>query len=142
MRTLKQALKHDFKLIKVHKAMGFYQKAWMKPNIDMNIDLRKEAKNNFEKKMFFKLMINAVFGKPMENVRNHRDIKLVTADKRRNQLVSEPSHDAMKRFSENLVAIEMRKTKVKMNKPIYVGMAILDISQTLMYEFLVYETKV
>ena len=80
-------------------------------------------------------MNNAVSGKPMENVRKRRDIKLVTTDKRRNQLVSEPNYHTIKWFSENLVAIEMKKTKVKMNKPIYVGMAILDISKTLMYEF-------
>ena len=80
-------------------------------------------------------MINAVFGKPMENVRKHRDIKLVTTDKRRNQLVSEPNYHAMEWFSENLVTIEMRKAKVKMNKPIYLGMAILNTSKILMYEF-------
>ena len=88
-------------------------------------------------------MINAVFGKSIENVRKHRDIKLVTTDKRRSQLVSEPNYHAIKWFSENLVAIEMRKAKVKMNKPIYRGMAILDkiliikilISKILMYEF-------
>ena len=71
----------------------------------------------------------------MENVRKHRDIKLVTTDKRRNQLVSEPNYHTTKYFSENLLAIEMKKTKVKMNKPIYLGMSILDISKTLMYEF-------
>ena len=80
-------------------------------------------------------MNNAAFGKPMENVRKHRDIKLVTTDKGRNKLVSEPNYRAIKSCSENLVAVEMRKIKVKMNKPIYVGMAILDISKTLMYEF-------
>ena len=100
----------------------------------MNTELRKKAKNDFEK-YFFKLMNNGVFGKPMEKVRKRRDIKLVTTDKRRNKLVSEPNYHAIKCFSENLVAIEMRKTKVKMNKPIYVGMTILDISKTLMYEF-------
>ena len=100
----------------------------------MNIKLRKEAKNDF-KKDFFKLMINAVFGKPMENVRKHRDIKLVTTDKRRNQLVSEPNYHAIEWFSENLAAIEMRKAKVKMNKPIYIGMGILDISKILICEF-------
>ena len=78
---------------------------------------------------------NAVFGKTMENVRKHRDIKLVTTDKRRNQLASEPNYHTTKYFSENLMAIEMKKTKVKMNKPIYLGMSILDISKTLMYEF-------
>ena len=71
----------------------------------------------------------------MENVRKHRDIKLVTTNKRRNQLASEPNYHTTKYFSENLMAIEMKKTKVKMNKPIYLGMSILDISKTLMYEF-------
>ena len=130
---------HGLKLKKVHKILHFTQKAWLKPYIKMNVQLRMEAKNDFER-VFFKLMNNAVFGKPMENVRKHRDIKLVTTDKGRNNLVSEPNYHAIKWFSENLklkfeMAIEMRKTKVKMNKPIYVGMAILDISKTLMYEF-------
>ena len=80
-------------------------------------------------------MNNAVFGKTMENVRKHRDIKLVTTDEKRNKLVSEPNYHTTKQFSENLLAIEMKKTKVKMNKPIYLGMSILDISKTLMYEF-------
>ena len=80
-------------------------------------------------------MDNAVFGKTMENVRKHRDIKLVTTDKRRNQLASEPNYHTTKYFSENLMAIEMKKIKVKMNKPVYLGMSILDLSKTLMYEF-------
>ena len=100
----------------------------------MNTKLRIKAKNEFEKD-FFELMNNAVFGKTMENVRKHRDIKLVTTDKRRNQLASEPNYHTTKHFSDNLMAIEMKKTKVKMNKPIYLGMSILDISKTLMYEF-------
>ena len=100
----------------------------------MNTELRKKAKNDFEKD-FFKLMNNAVFGKTMENLRKHRDIRLVTTDKRRNQLVSEPNYYAIKCFSENLVAIEMKKTKIKMNKPIYLGLSLLEISKILMYEF-------
>ena len=100
----------------------------------MNTKLRKEAKNDFEKD-FFKLVNNSVFGKTMENVRKHRDIKLVTTDEKRNKLVSETNYHTTKRFSENLLAIKMKKTKVKMNKPIYLGMSILDISQTLMYKF-------
>ena len=79
-------------------------------------------------------MNNAVFGKTMKNVRNHRDIKLVTTDKRRNQLVLEPNYHTTKWFSENLLAIEMKKTKVKMNKPVYLGLSILEIIKTLMYE--------
>ena len=96
--------------------------------------LGKEAKNDFEKD-FLKLMNNDFFGKAMENVRKHKDIKLVTTDKRRNQLASEPNYHTIKCFSENLMTIEMKTTKVKMNKPIYLGMSILDISKTLMYEF-------
>ena len=86
----------------------------------MNTKLRTEAKNDFEKD-FFKLMNNSVFGKTMENVWNHRDIKLVTSENRRNKLVSEPNYHTTKHFSEDLQAIEMRKTKVIMNKPVYLG---------------------
>ena len=80
-------------------------------------------------------MCNAVFGKSMEQVRNHRDIRLVTTDKKRCQLVSEPNYHTAKRFSEDLIAIEMKNTEIKMNKPIYLELAKLDISKTLMYEF-------
>ena len=80
-------------------------------------------------------MCNSVFGKTMQNVRKQRDIKLVTADKRRNRLVSEPNYQATKWFSESLLAIEMEKIKVKMDKPIYLELSILDITKTLMYEF-------
>ena len=100
----------------------------------MNTKLRKMAKNVFEK-YFFKLMNNAIFRKTMENVRKHRDIKLVTTNKRRYQLVSGPNYHAIKRFSKNLAAIEMKETKVKMNKLIYLGLSILEISKILMYEF-------
>ena len=100
----------------------------------MNTTLRKEAKNEFEKD-FSKLMNNSVFGKTMENVRNHRDIKLVTTDEQRIKLVSEPNYHATKPFSKNLLAMEMKKTKVILNKPVYLDMSILDISKTLVYEF-------
>ena len=89
----------------------------------MNTKYRKEAKNEFEKD-FFKLMNNSVFGKTMENVRKHRDNKLVTTDEKRRKLVSEPNYHTTKRFSKNLLAMEMKKTKVKMNKPIYIGISI------------------
>ena len=100
----------------------------------MNAKSRTDAKKDFEK-YFFKLMTNAVSGKTMQNVRKHRDNELVTTDKRRNQLASEPNYHTSKYFSENLMATEMKKRNVKMNKPIYLGMSILDISKTLMYEF-------
>ena len=131
---MKQALNHGLKLTKVHSVIEFRQEEWLKPYIDMNTELRKNAKNDFEKD-FFKLMNNSVFGKTMENVRNHRDIKLVISDKRRSILASEPNYHLSKRISKDLMIMEMRKVEVKMNKPIYLGQAILDISKTLMYEF-------
>ena len=132
--ALKQALDHGLKLKKVHTVIEFKQEAWLKPYIDMNTDLRKDAKNDFEKD-FFKLMNNSVFGKTMENVRNHRDMKLVTTNAQRRKYVSEPNYMTSKCFSKDLMAIEMRKTEVLMNKPVCLGQAILDISKTLMYEF-------
>ena len=100
----------------------------------MNTKKTKEAKNEFEKD-FFKLMNNSAFGKTMKNVRNHRDIKLVTTEKQRRKLVSKLNYHTTKKFSENLLDMEMKKTKVKMNKPACLGMSILDISKRLMYEF-------
>ena len=100
----------------------------------MNTKLRKEAKVDFEKD-FFKLMNNAVFGKTMENVRNYRDIKIVMTDKQRNKLASEPNHHTTKCISKDSLTIEMKKTEIKMNKPVCLGQAILDISKILMYEF-------
>ena len=100
----------------------------------MNSELRKLVKDDFEKDLF-KLMNNAVFGKTMENIRKHRDIKLVTTNKRRSELVSEPNYHTVNYISEDLTIIEMNKTRVKMNKSIYLGLSILDISKILMYEF-------
>ena len=133
-KSLKKALNQGLILKRVHGIIQFNQKAWLKPYIVMNTSLRKEVKSEFEKD-FFKLMNNSVFGKTMENVRNHRDIKLITTDKRRKRLVSEPNYHSHKKFSDHLMAIEMKKTRVKMTKPLYLGMSILDISKTLMYEF-------
>ena len=100
----------------------------------MNTELRKVAKDDFEKDLF-RLINNAVFGKTMENIRKHRDIKLVTTDIKRDKLVSEPNYHTINYISEDLSIIEMNKTKVKMNKPIYLGLSILEISKILMYEF-------
>ena len=117
IRSLKQALDHGLILKKVHRVIQFNQEAWLKEYIDMNTELRKQVKNDFEKD-FFKLMNNSVLGKTLENVRKHRDIKLVATDKRKNQLPSESNYHTTKWFSENSLAIEMKKTK---------GLSILEI---------------
>ena len=134
INVLKQALDRGLKLIKVHQVIEFDQKAWLKEYINFNTELRKKATNDFEKD-FFKLMNNAVFGKTMEIVRKHRDIKLVKTDKKRNKLVSELNFHTMKLIDDNLAIIEMKKVKIKMNKPIYLGLSILDIYKITMYEF-------
>ena len=98
INALKQVLNQGLILKKVHRPIQFNQEVWLKPYIDMNTKLRKEAKNDFEKD-FFKLMNNAVFRKTMENVRKHRDIKLVTANGKRSKLVSEPNYHTTKHIS-------------------------------------------
>ena len=134
IRALKEALNHGLKLKEVLRVIKFKQKAWLKPYIDINTELRKKAQNDFEKD-FFKLMNNSVFEKTVENVRNFRDIKLVTSDKGGKQLVLQPNYHSHKKISEHLMAIEIKKIGVKMAKPLYLGMSILDISKMLMYEF-------
>ena len=99
-----------------------------------NTKLRQKAKNNLEKD-FLKLMNNAFFGKTLENVRKHRNIKLVTTEMTRNCLVSEPNSHTTKFFTENLLAVEMRKSQILMNKPICLGLSILDLSKTVMHKF-------
>ena len=89
----------------------FNHKTWLKPYIGMNNKLRQKAKKNFEKD-FFKLMNNSVFGKTMENVQRHRNIKLVATERRRNYLVSEPNCHTTNFFKESLLAVEMRKNQV------------------------------
>ena len=134
IRALKQALNNGLILKKVHSVIKFNQEAWLKPYTDKNTKLRKEAKNGFQKYLF-KLMNNSVFGKTMENVRNYRDIKIVTTNKQRNKFASESNYHLTKRISKDLLIMEMKKVEVKMNKPVYLGQAILDISKIRMYEF-------
>ena len=135
MVALKQALDYGLILKKVHRIIKFKQEAWLKPYIDMNTDLRKKAKNEFEKD-FFILMNNSVFGKTMENVRNHRDIKIVTTKKQRKKFASDPNYHTTKYISKDLLIMEMKRVEVKMNKPIYLGQAILDISLAYMCELM------
>ena len=100
----------------------------------MNTELGQKEKNNFEKDLF-KLINNAVFGKTMESVRKHRDIKFVTTGMRRNYLGSEPNYPTAKCFTENLLAIGIIEPQILMNKPVYLGLSILDLTRTVIYEF-------
>ena len=140
IRSSKEVLNHGLKMKRIHKVLKFNQRAWLKSYFDKNTDLRKNAENDFEKDIY-KLMNNAVYGKTMENVRKHRIIKLVNNDKKRNKLASEPNYHTTKWFSENLLALEMKETLVKMNKPIYVGLPILSLSKILMYDYWYNEMK-
>ena len=122
------------KIKKIHRGITFVESPWLKEYIDLNTGLRAKATNTFEKD-FFKLMNNSVFGKTMENIRNRVDIKLITNEKEAKKLISKPNFHHRTIFTENLIAVHMKKTKVYYNKPIYLGMCILDLSKTLMYDF-------
>ena len=125
IKSLQQALILGLKLKKIHRVIEFNQRAWLKPYIDMNTELRKLARNDFEKDLF-KLMNNSVFGKTKENIRKHKDIKLVTTNKKRSKSVSEPNFYAMNLISENLSIIEMKKTIKNKNEQTYL-FRIIDI---------------
>ena len=133
INALNQALKHGLKLKKVHRVIEFQHSQWMKAYIMLNAKLRTAAKNEFEKD-FFKLM-NSVFGKTMKNIRNHKDMKLVTSKRKYQNYVMKPNFKDCFPFSKHLFAVEMGKIEIKMKKPVYLGQAILDLSKTLMYEF-------
>ena len=133
-RNLIQCLKAGMKLKKIHRGIKFMESAWLKPYIDKNTYLRTKAKNNFEKD-FFKLMNNSVFGKTMENIRNRVNVKLVNTKEKLKKLVAKPNYRSCKIFNENLVSVHMKKTSLTMNKPVYLGMCILDLSKIIMFDF-------
>ena len=133
-KNLMQCLKLGMKLKKIHRGIRFTESEWMKSYIDTNAKLRAQAKNNFEKD-FFKLMNNSVFGKTIENIRNRVDVKLVNTEEKFKKLVAKPNFKSWKIFNENLISVHMKKTSLTMNKPVYLGMCILDLSKTLMYDF-------
>ena len=134
VKALKQALDHGLVLERIHRVIQFKQSAWMKEYIDFNTRLRTVAKNDFEKD-FYKLMNNSVFGKTMETIRKHRDIKLVNDKEDYLKQVMKPNFKGGVLMGADLMSCEMGKVKVKMNKPVYLGQAILDLSKTIMYEF-------
>ena len=133
-KTLMQYLSLGMKLKKIHRGIKFIEAAFLKPYIDKNVILRTQAKNEFDKD-FFKLMNNAVFGKTMENIRNRVNIKLINTEEQLKKLVAKPNYESRKIFNEKLVSVHMKKTSLTMNKPVYLGMCILDLSKTLMFDF-------
>ena len=133
-RNLQLYMSLGLKLKKIHRVLEFDQSPWLKQYIDFNTERRKVAKNAFEKD-FFKLMNNSVFGKTMENLRKRVDIRLVTEEKKLLKLASRPTFVSCKIFNKNLVAIHKIKEALTLDRPAYVGMCILDLSKTLMYEF-------
>ena len=132
--NLKQYLKLGLKLTRIHRGIKFKESKWLKKYIALNTDLRTKAKNEFEKD-FFKLMNNSVFGKTMENIRNRSVIKLVTDKIKAKKLAAKPNFKHCNIFNEDLVAIHMKKTSLTFDKPVYLGMCILDLSKTLMFDF-------
>ena len=133
-KNLIQCLRLGMKLKRIHRGIKFIESEWMKPYIDMNTELRAKAKNNFEKD-HYKLMNNSVFGKTMENIRNRVNVKLVNSEEKARKLIAKPNYRSCKIFSENLISIHMKKTSLIMNKPVYLGACILDLSKTIMYDF-------
>ena len=134
IRALKQALDHGLILEKIHRCIKFKQSQWMKEYIDFNTKLRTAAKNDFEKD-FYKLMNNSVFWKIMENIRRHRSIKLVNNKEEYLKTVMKPNLKSGTLLGPDLMRCKMGKVKVVMNKPVYLGQAILDLSKIIMYEF-------
>ena len=133
-RNLQLCLSLGLKIDKIHRVLEFKQSPWLKQYIDFNTEKRKNAKNNFEKD-FFKLMNNSVFGKTMENIRKRVDVRLVTDENKLLKLASKPTYVSSKIFNKNLVAVHKIKETLTLNRPAYVGMCILDLSKTLMYDF-------
>ena len=132
--NLKQCIDMGLKIRKIYRGINFKSSPWLKKYIDLNTKFRTQGKNYFEKD-FFKLMNYSVFGKTMENIRNRVDIKLCNNRESARKLTSKPNFNHCTIFDENLVAIHMKKTKLIFDKPIYLGMCILDLSKTLMYDF-------
>ena len=133
-KNLIQYLKLGMKLKHIHRGIKFVESEWMKPYINMNTELRTKAKNNFEKD-HYKLMNNSVFGKTMENIRNRVNVKLVNSENKARKLIAKPNYKSCKIFSENLISVHMKKTSLLMNKLVYLGACILDLSKTIMYDF-------
>ena len=132
--NLQLYLSLGMKLTKIHRVLQFKQSDWMKRYIDFNTEKRKNAANDFEKD-FFKLMINSVYGKTMENLRKRINVRLVNNEKDFLKYTSRPTYITHKIFGKDYAAIHEIKPVLMLNKPIYVGFTVLDLSKRKMYDF-------
>ena len=132
--NLKFYLEQGMRMTKIHRVIKFNQECWLKPYIDTNSTLRANSSNEFEKG-FYKLMNNAVYGKTCENLRKRVDIKLENDRRKAQALINKPNCIDVRRFSDELVGIEMKKTSVEITKPFYVGFAVLELSKLHMYRY-------
>ena len=121
------------KLTKIHRVLQLNESPWLAKYINFNTEKRKEAKNAFEKD-YFKLMNNAVFGKTLENLRKRINLKLTSNEDIYTKHAARANFISGKMFNENLFAINKMKEDLVLNRPNYVGMAILDLSKLLMYD--------
>ncbi|XP_060847586.1 uncharacterized protein LOC132927141 isoform X2 [Rhopalosiphum padi] len=133
-RNLQQAIKNGLIVEKVHRVIQFNQSDWLAKYIELNTEMRKKAKNEFEKN-FFKLMNNAVFGKTMQSKRKEMKMELVSCERRLQKLINKTTFKHCTNYNENLNAVALENKIIKFDKPIYIGFAVLDISKTLMYDY-------
>ena len=133
-RNLKQYLKLGLKLSKVHRVLKFKQSPWLKEYIDMNTEFRQEANNKFEVNLY-KLMNNSFFGKTCEDVRKYNEVKIVTSEEDIQKLSKKENFKRWYIYDENLASVLMERTSVNLNKPRFIGAAILALSKTVMYDF-------
>ncbi|XP_060860185.1 LOW QUALITY PROTEIN: uncharacterized protein LOC132937380 [Metopolophium dirhodum] len=133
-RSLQQAIKNGLIVEKVHRVIQFNQSNWLAKYIELNTEMRKKARNDFEKD-FFKLMNNAVFGKTMQSKRKEMKMELVSCERRLQKLINKSTFKHCTNYNENLNAVALENKIIKFDKPIYIGFAVLDVSKTLMYEY-------
>ena len=133
-RNLQFYLEQGLELVKVHRVLEFDQRPWMEAYINKNTTLRQHTQSELLKDLY-KLMNNSVFGKTMENVRKRNDVRFPKDEKELRKLTASPRFHSQRIFKENLAALELLKISVVLDKPVYTGFSVLELSKLLMYQF-------